>query len=234
MQRISSAALLLALFSGNLHSDASPLVLSEGDFHGASPKFFRVGYGVGGTIGTPSTGGNPGRFLNPAVDISFAPLSPGHWTLVAFTFEAGHFAPGGKGIASVDFAQDIKLISGANIGTETGLCVLQGGTVFVNRWPLDDDGDWVTRSRTRLTASDFVAVNPSIDDEGFDETQSPDFSKAGSSIQFGIYSRYAHFAVDDSSYGVDNWRVKVNFIPEPASTTLAIAIIPLVALRRRK
>lgn len=74
------------------------------------------------------------------------------------------------------------------------------------------------------------ALNPT----GFDETKLPDFSPTGLPIVFGLYIRLDANAANDTKIGIDNWRIHVNFVPEPNAAMVAMPLVGLAALRRRR
>jgi hypothetical protein len=213
-----------------------------------------------GSASQSTTGGNPGAFYN------------GHHSYQgAGLIRYGHvYSPSGGAsvdpslgaITSIDFAFDLKVISGTS-GPATNQSALsdpaivfyylieQGGNYFLSSSVyslLNQSDGWQSFSSSGLAASNFLRLNPV---SGlFEAGQSPDFSTSGDVMHFGFAqansnpSNTPNYNVVNMDWGVDNWSVTVNTeaatggtdpVPEPGTLALfGIVVLGYGAYRRRR
>ena len=143
-------------------------------------------------------------------------------------------------IASIDYSADVRGLPASTIGGVfgDGFAILQDGKIFrigSTSTGIANNAPWQTVSLLNLTSGDLVP-----EEEGTE----PDFSIAGSPIQFG-YIRgniIGTSTVRTVAHGIDNWSVTLNTIapppvsvpvPEP-STIISLGLLGLGALWQRK
>ena len=203
----------------------------------ASYRSLFTSNGHGGYLERLATGGNSGSYLRFLSQPSEHVQGIGSWAM--HTAATGRLAidPATSGaIRSLSFSQDVKLFGGTASEIETGLMLQQGGKVYVNRWPMAAGQAWTSRSRDRLNSTDFIAVS-TAPEGGFDEASRPDFSSHADPIVLGSYFLGLRFPASTTSaaIGIDNWRVDVDFVPEPGAVlSAAIAATGVAPLRRRR
>ena len=217
-------------------SHARTLVLSAGsfaDWH-APTSWSKGGFSVP-FIEREVIGGHPGEYLRVAYERRGSVQNP--WRVDTFWNRWPYHSPQiSEEIRSLRISQDVRMINGSSDGIETGLMLTQGGIHFINRSPLLADADWSVHSSSGLVSSDFAAL-VGIEGDGLDPNFHPDFSGSGYHIEFGFYIRLSVQPPNSqiiTTVGLDNWRVEIDLVPEPAAFTMAgAACLALATLRRR-
>src|SRR5207245_2107188 len=104
------------------------------------------------------------------------------------------------------------------------LLLSQGGVLYNDLLGVSATGNsWLHTSMMGRTASDFVRVNGSAGH--------PDFSAAGSAIEFGYLGKFSGAGFFESDTGIDNLSINVNAVPEPSTLLLAsLAALGLAAV----
>ncbi len=200
------AVLLCGTLATAISAGAATVTLQDGTFANADWSTTVQVLNGGGSVNAfqVAAGGNPGAFrrventLNSAIGTGFSN------TVYAFhRFAAGTYDPAVSGpILSINYAEDSQRISG---GVQAcGLAVRQGGIIYYGPAFLNPTafGTWATTTQSALVATQFDALAPGV--------QNPDFSVAGTPIEFGFF-RANSTSVGGSggtTYGaIDNWVV---------------------------
>ena len=163
---------------------------------------------TGGSALTP--GGNPAfRLITHVVPAAPSPTTFGAtWSAhfhTGFVYDPSTAGP----IATIDYAEDARAVSGSNLGQSAGLALRQGGDVFVAQIGTTGDPAWTHKEGLGLTPSRFglMTVN------GFPGGKRPDFSAAGGPIEVG-FVRGNSTGAGGASYtiaaAIDNWDVRLN------------------------
>jgi hypothetical protein len=152
------------------------------------------------------------------------------------------YNPSSEGaINTLDYSFDLLVIThpgGAGVGYALGLT--QNNNTYISAC-CDAAGstNWTANSHTGLVATSFNQVLDSGLYPHLDTLSHPDFSSAGTSIQFGyiVLNSFNGSATLSGTSGIDNWNVELHTdTPEPA-TFLSIAMgltVVCVAKRRRR
>ena len=166
------------------------------------------------------TGGNLDAYRR-LTHRSSSPDSPAVAINSAHVYQLGSFDPGEDGtVESIDFSWEGISIASTAGAVGYGALVVQDGVYYAA--PGDqvlNDAGWQAFSFPGLGSSDFVGVVGGV----IDNSLHPDFSDAGSPIQFGFYAGNGTFGESFNEGGVDNWAVLVHLVapvPEPSSLTI--------------
>lgn len=194
-------------------------------FNSADWELIPFFWGTGGSIEVAQvqSGGNPGsyRWVKDTVNTAL----PGNESGAAgFHRRVGaSYDPSRQGpITAIAYAEDSILLSGfpGSEGQATGPALRQSGRVFIGQELTTPERSWTSRSRAGFVESDFILLA----DTGIDLTVHPDFSAAGSLIEFGFY-RANSTPIGGTGYaivgGIDNWSITV--------TSSACSPLPLPA-----
>lgn len=172
------------------------------------------------------TGGNPDAYRR-LTHSSSSPVGPAVSIVSGHLYQSGAFDPGEDGtIESIDFSWDGISIESTAGAMGYGALVVQEGVYYVaSGGSVLNGAGWQAFSWPALVGSDFVGVVGGV----LDSSLHPDFSDAGSPIQFGFYASNGTFGESFNEGGVDNWAVHVHLatpVPEPSSLTiLAVGLI---------
>lgn len=189
------------------------------------------------------TGGNPAD--GPYRDVVHNSDSPVGTTVQLFAghlYLPGSFDPGEDGtIASICFELDGRSDNSTAGAVGYGLYIVQDGMSYIaGAGQVLNGVGWQNLSRDELGSANF---NKIVDDM-IDNTQHPDFSDSGSTIQFGYYTGNGTFGDSNNFGGVDNWLVTIKLvdapdppsgeIPEPSTAIALVGMLGLAAARRRR
>jgi hypothetical protein len=196
---------------------------------------FVTGTGGSSTGVQVVAGGNPGSFRNVTDVLNAA--TPGNSTIVLSThiYTPFTYVPSVSGaIGSLNYIEDAACTAGCfGDGQSTGPAVLQGGNLYIlssSTFITGPGAPWTQHALSGLTAADFGLVNVTSPGSGtiFDNTQHPNFSAGGASIQFGFF-RANGTSVGGGGYtlaaGIDNWQLAI-FAGAPMGQT----VVPVPAL----
>ena len=157
-----------------------------------------VGNGTfSGTDGCELVGGHPNGYrtmTHEVTDVGGVVVS--HW------YEGGSYDPSSGGaIEEIIYSESRIITQPAFVGGAVGSSfrLRQGGTVYTHTFGSFTDTGWATHS-VRLSPVHFTPA------------PGPDFSAAGSEIQFGYVrsnSNTSAGATSTSVHGIDNWRVVI-------------------------
>lgn len=169
------------------------------------------------TASQQPTGGNPGAFRTITHTVPAAPSPTTFGATWSVHFRLGAvWDPSTQGpLATIDFEEDARLVSGPAAGQSTGLAIRQGGQVWVAQVGTTPGAAWSHKQGRGIRASGVGPLGPG----GFPATgPSPDFSASGGPIEFG-FTRGNSTGAGGGSYAItaaiDNWKVRVN---PPCST----------------
>jgi hypothetical protein len=233
---IATAALSLLSVAGS----ANAVIFFDGVF---APSNWSVNTmtnlsGTGSTV-TPTQnlfGGNPNEWREVQHSLS---VGTGTGELVGVHLEASSFyTPSSQGaISFINYSEDaINLIDDRIVpgnGQGTGLAITQGGRNYILRPPsvMPYSGgfsSWGSINRPGIVATDMWEYSTA---GGLVPTSNPDFSIAGSVMQFGFWRGNSGNSSYSTDCGIDNWRVEI--VPTPGAATL-MGLGALVAVRRRR
>jgi hypothetical protein len=244
--RISSLCLFLAAGLPSLF--ANVIVFSDGDFQTGWSSTTITDQNTTGTTTyvttNPATGGNPNFFrqeTHTSVQASGAP------TLAALHFgnlnSAANYNPSVQGaITSLSFRYDLLHIDDTVPGFRQvivgyGLLAEQNGRYY--RAYFGDHGpvgaSWTPFSHAGLTSASFHEIFNSGTYPHVNAASNPDFSAAGSNINFGYVVANGFSGAINGNTGIDNWQVTItNDVPEPATFAIAGAALLGIAMLRRR
>lgn len=209
---------LVTLVSPSL-TMASPYVFVDGTFApGTWTTDVRpTGSSEGYSVTQQTSGGDPGDYSQITIS------SPGGWTAID-EMSAFSYAPATLGaIAALSVSYSLQTQPGPDQADY--FQIRQNGIYY--QLPA---GDWQTGYYPTWTNFSFITTASDWSDSSGDGNH-PDFSAAGSPIQFGFYAANSYAS---STVGVDNFQVSVSSIPEPTSLTLAgVGLVGLGLARRR-
>ena len=213
----SANATMSTVFSDNVFQDTDWMGFEVRDGTGNDSFVF--------TGAQRLTGGNPDEYRRVTHALNTPPgigvrVESGH------LFLGGSFDPGEDGtIISVDFFWEGISINSSAGAVGYGSLVVQDGIAYIRGGGQTLNGvGWEGYSQTGLVGNSFFNI--------FDSS-APDFSDAGAPLQFGFFASNGTFGDSFNDGGVDNWRVVINFIPEPSTALLvATGLIGLAARRR--
>jgi hypothetical protein len=192
------------------------------------------------TTSNPATGGN-GTFYREESHTMTRNVSSlfaaGRWLSLNTN---ALYDPSSQGaINSLDYSFDLRVIThpgGAGVGYALGLT--QNGNTYISACcDAANSTTWTTSSHTGLLATNFSQVLDSGPYPHLDTLSHPDFSSAGTAIQFGyiVLNSFNGSATLSGSSGIDNWSVELHTdTPEP-STLFSLAMgLTLVCIARRR
>lgn len=172
------------------------------------------------------TGGNPDAYRRVTHTYDSGTLVAGHFR------SAATYTPSSDGsLSTVDYAFDAIQFNPPP-GESVGLAplLLQGGSYYAPTPVEISDAVWTSFSGTSLITADFMLVSGN-------GPANPDFSAAGSPLQFGILTSTASTSGPEfRELGFDNWRITLNKGPVilptdvPALSPGARRLIALVLL----
>lgn len=222
---ISLICVLLILSAPTKEALASTVVISDGDMNPTDYQLVTEGSAPGAaSLNQVPIGGNPGSFLQ--VDQSGQATSVFSTTILnTFVFNVSQtYDPSSGAINSLTYSEDSLSVSRNANNAPNGTVVLrQDGIIFIGQTtfiPGTTNTSFTNSVLEDLTASDFGGL---VGGTVF-PTANPDFSNAGSEIEFGFYrvatGRGAVFTQD--IFGVDNFRIElaIEEVPEPSSIVL--------------
>jgi len=211
-------------------ANAGTVTLFDGTFNDADWEVSSAGSSRGGGSGSQvPVGGNSGAFRR-VVNSN----GGGGGLTNAWHFYVGMaYDPSVDGaIETLDYSEDTLAIAGSN--TVSRVILRQDGLLYQLEQTYlagPSSSEWVKTNFTGLTATDFALwFNGTLIPTG-----DPDFSEAGSPIEFGFF-RTQSFGVFGGAVqtGIDNWQVEITVIPEPTSLLLVITATGVVLGLRRK
>lgn len=199
------------------------IVVADGNFGPHWDKFhitINTGTGTFDSASNLATGGNPDAYRRSFHEHGgFGPTSP--QTLLFNINTSFVFDPSKGPLTEVSVEFDGILFDSLNGQVQFGPGIRQGGNQFLFDTMASgqetDLGAWKHYEFNSLTEGNFVNFpsNPSVN---------PDFSSAGSPIEFGYFSFASSNGTTASvTSGVDNWQLTVNSqpgmdtVPEPSS-----------------
>ena len=245
------AFVLLSLIVHEARAIVPATTFSDGSFDDSQWSFTSIANdtGDGSVLSTQVlTGGNPDEYreVNNLVVTGAAQTRT---TVVGLhVFDSAIYDPSIQGgIESISFSIDFVNIDVFGNGERYGPAIVQGGQTFVN--PSDtsllrtrENGTqqfvWQSLSPVLFEQSDFIKVDTTMDNLNDPSTQ-PDFSTSGSPMTLGFFTFNTNPAglsegfTSSLTVGYDNWEVAVNTVPEPATSTLALAALCLAMSKRR-
>jgi hypothetical protein len=238
---LARRVLLLGAFALALAGDARavPLVFEDGVFADSDWNVTSFVFGTGGSVAASqvASGGNPAEYRQ-IVDTVALP-APGAFSAVwAFHRHVPSiYDPAASGaIEQIDYSEDARALPGASgDGQATGPALRQGGHVYVVGGLVTTSGqDWHAIARAGLGAQDFVLVA----DDLVDGSQHPDFSVSGGPLELGFVRANSTSVGGTSGYvlgaAIDNWRMVITPVPEPAALLLAAGGALLLGVRRAR
>lgn len=153
-----------------------------------------------------------------------------------------------NGIGLIEFSIDYMNYSDVyGNGERYGPALLQDGQVFVGgpaaillrtREFGTQEFVWQSVSSITFGEGEFFKVDTAIENL-IDYSAHPDFSASASPMTFGFFTFNSNPPGLDEGFtsfmtvGYDNWEIRIDPIPEPATCTLALAVLCL-AMKRRK
>jgi hypothetical protein len=149
-------------------------------------------------------GGHPGPYESVTCSVNNAtPFVDGPEVWSFHAYRKGIYDPAKRGaIFSFNYSEDAMLVAGSGPTRLTGPALLQDGTIYFCKWPLSvDNHQWTHLTAEHLGADTFFTA---------DGLHHPDFSRAGSTIQFGFYRATSTFAYGYSVISaIDNWSIMI-------------------------
>jgi len=230
--------LLVAIAAGTL---PAAVIFSDGDFTTGWTDTMVVNQNLASFTYLPSnpvSGGNTGAFRqenHTMVQNSSASLAAGVWMVL---YSAATYNPSAQGaIMTVDFSYDLLRIAGGNTGY--GLGIVQNGRNYRAYFGDLPGASWAPFSHSALTSSTVIEMLDSGPYPHLDVNSHPDFTLAGSNIQFGYLVLNSISGSINHTTGIDNWQVTLNnapiATPEPSGFVLAgSALLAIAGLRIRK
>ncbi len=230
-----SVTVFVALVGIPLVGRADTFELVKSSFSGGGAGYATVN--GSGSIYSPTSGGNPGSYWRTALTVD--PADPGidGW-FIAYDYDlALTFDPSAHGgIRGIDYSEDSKMFSGDAAGLSSGLVILQGSGRYFLRSPLTvNQSDWTTQTLANLQPTDFYWFTG----QGFQSQYNPDFSPDADPMFFGVYRRLdlSNGIGRTVDAGIDNLRIAIRCVPEPASGGLAgigVTALVVASVRRRR
>ena len=214
------------------------VVFSDGEFNLADWQVEKFFWGNGGSI-TPTqrlSGGNPGKFLEIDHYVQTAGADPSV-VYGLHTRNGATYDPAGQGeIIAVDFSIDYKNFQTTAAGVAFGLGLKQDGKIYQICSEVSGTiKNWQTEIGFGLSQTSFGLWT----DIGYsfiaDFSQNPDFSSAGSPIEFGFFtsnSNIPYYTALVENIGFDNWTVSIHPVPEP--TMFAFLALGSLFLKTRR
>jgi PEP-CTERM motif len=222
-------------------SPAATVTFSDGTFN--LPDYTQTVFtnntaaaGATDSIAQNLASGNPPPSLDFHVD----------WTVnTTFTIFDGlinsgfTYNPASGAISALDFSQDrnVTFTSGTVIQSNAAATALlqQGGKFYRDTivGPAFSAGTWQTISAAGLQASDFSLYDFATNT--IDSTQHPDFSSAGSVINFGFRTGLDHTNTLGTGFFdslSDNLSFTLTTVPEPSSLGLVMTALAAIGLWR--
>jgi len=221
---------LLPLLLSPLISRAGATILANSS---AADWMFQVATnstpGSSGTITQIASGGDPsGPYIQTSI------TAPSSGTLNCMTIYTGQsYTPQTQGaIQTITFSADLQGFTGASSVDIVFFGLYQNGIqYFVNPPPfytLNPPG-WISETLT-LTPS----TNPNLFTPDSGPFVGPNLVNGGP-IEFGIVTSEGG-ALQNKTYGIDNFSIQINPVPEPASWNLALlsGVATVISFKRRK
>ena len=222
----SSSASIATYFDGIFQpSDWNELVITNAD-------------GIPSTTAVSQSlvGGNSNEFRR--INLSLTATAPGGSVWSLSINNNAFYNPSTQGaITFIDYSEDsINFLANSGNGQGTGLLVLQGGSIFVQRNPLlvmpqPAFTNWAPNAAPGLVAADLWELNPN---GLLNQFSNPDFSASGGVMQLGFWRGASSGNFVGTAFreaGIDNWSVRI--VPAPASVAL-LGIAGLTASRRKR
>lgn len=216
----------VSFFDGVFHnSDWNEIVFTNADALGSTTS-----------VGQNLSGGNPNeyRFIN----MTLVATAPGGAVFSMNLNANAFYNPSSQGyISAIDYSEDsINYLSNSGDGQSTGLLIMQGGKIYVQRnpvlvMPAPTFSSWAPNAAPNLLASDLWEVSSTGVLNAF---SNPDFTVTGGVMQFGFYRGASSGNFVGTGFreaGIDNWNVRI--LPTPASTML-LGTAGLLATKRRR
>jgi hypothetical protein len=234
------AALLTVAAGACLSAQAGTITFSDGEFTSGWTDGVITEVNTASSSyssANPASGGNPGRYrqeTHTVVQMASPPSLAGfNW--LALNSDA-NYNPSTEGtIVSIGFGFDTILESGNLAGY--ALALVQDGRFYryFTGTPLAGNPAWTWYAFTGLTAGAFLeVVNAPTYGGVVVPGSNPDFSTAGSNIQFGYIVLNGFSGTVSATTGIDNWNVTVtNDVPEPGSLAMAFVGLLLIARKLR-
>ncbi len=204
---------------------------SDGTFNLADWSITRFMFGNGGmqTESQLLTGGNPDAYLE-ITNTVFNATTGFSRILGAYLKNNAVYNPQGDGaISHINYSEQALLISGFGNGQGIRPALKQGSDIYLGPLLTSPDFSWTPKQINGLTSNSFYLAPEVL-------SVHPDFSATGLPITFG----FARLTTTPSNGftiigGIDNWRVDVVSVPEPASCSLSLLALALgIRVARRK
>jgi hypothetical protein len=145
------------------------------------------------------------------------------------------YTPSSQGaITSINYSEDSIAFSGPGNVQGGGLFIRQNSRWYIQRspifvMPLPTFAGWTAQVASGRIASDFHEIDVA---GNIFPGNNPDFSIAGTQIDYGFWRGNSNFGSVDTDAGIDNRRVEI--VPAPSASGLALmAGVAGVRLRRR-
>lgn len=185
-----SVVLVLATLSGV--AAAMPVVFTDDTFADADWTVVTSSFEVtantvlpGGTAtgSRVATGGNLDAFREVTHVVPAAPSPTTFGATWSAHFRTGFvYDPSVQGaIATIDFDEDARSISGSQLGQSTGIAIRQNGIVYIAQAGTTPENTWTHKQIRALRSFNLGVLAPN----GFPGGSSPDFSSAGARSRSG-------------------------------------------------
>jgi hypothetical protein len=190
----------------------------------------------------PDAGGNLGphlllRYPNPSGRQGAPSTIRSSWWYTRLPYH--DYWPEREGaIACIDFAIDVRLISGLGHEHVGGMYLMEGGRTFIAPETFTNlPTTWTRLDRRRLGAESFIEFKRS----GLPDVwtilpdENPDFSDTSEQTFFGFFWLTRNHSEEPVTYeiGIDNWRVRVNNCFTPLTPTPGTPPLPAVTASPR-
>jgi hypothetical protein len=216
---------VIVAFAALAVSAQASTIFSDGVFNNSdwSLTTFNNATGVGSTAQAfqVTSGGNPLEFREIRHQLQV--INPGNGAVFTFHMNNNDFyTPSSQGaISYIDYSEDdINFINQAGNGQGSGLAIYQNGKFYRQQtpslvMPYVPYSAWTNNSAPGLVATSFAEVTPTgiVNIASF-----PDFSAAGTIMQFGFHRGNSGNSGYSTDTGIDNWHVTI--VPEPSTLAL--------------
>jgi hypothetical protein len=209
--RFSAAVATVALIAASTTAFAQAVSFSDNVFKPVDWTITNEVLNLGGSAtGTQiGIGGTSGSYrqivntLNSAVGFGFSNTLYGFHAKAGATFDPSTSGP----ITSIDYSESSLRPTGSG-QQACGLALMQGGTIYYGTAFLTPStfDHWAPTSQLGLTAANFDALAPGV--------QNPNFTVTGGPIQFGFFranSTSVGGGGGNVTGGIDDWFMKIQY-----------------------